>query len=379
MKRNLYIIFPVVLLLLIALVDDASKTYPTRWARNFVLDGHVACQWHGERRSRQNRIGSLRRQDQMNGLILFVMANKLLYPWRCDLDCPLAQVLSNLRYHWWQQDEMAGPMDKMRLAAGSRYQRTKSLMDRCCRRTLWQSRQERSQQSLKFDVGQPFARLHNSNSEWGVQKLTRGWTRRSSIFIPSRLIFGPVSVEIGLIILFPCVGSKYRCLLSDHSPCYGYSCAVAVLKPFWKSALSIKTLRWESGGILRSKSCMVFGNGKFLEITLMYNFWDGAILSFSGSNDLSPCSSTRPYLLSIPKKAAHSSFSQSNRIALPRYWSTAEIWKDQPHVNVLAMSKWVTRGFSLWNRQIRAFSASVSGFFRWVPDAATGFGRMDDI
>lgn len=111
----------------------------------------------------------------------------------------------------------------------------------------------------------------------------------------------------------------------------------------------------------------------------MYNFWDSASLSFSGSDDLSSCSWARPYLLSIPKKAVHSNFSQSNRIAVPLYWSTAETWKDQPHVNVLAISRWVTRGFSLWNRQIRAFSASVSGFFRWVPGAATGFGRTDDI
>ena len=142
-------------LLLIALVDDASKTCPTRWARKFVLDGHVACQWHGERRSRPNRIESLKRQDQMNGLaLLFALANKALYLWRCDLRCSLAQVLSKLGYHLCQQDGVAGPMDRMRLAAGSRYQRPKCMMYRCCRRTLLQSRQERSRQSLKFDVGQ---------------------------------------------------------------------------------------------------------------------------------------------------------------------------------------------------------------------------------
>lgn len=151
MKGNFNIIHPVVPLLLIALVDDASKTYPTRWARKFVLDGHVACQWHGERRSRPNRIESLKRQDQMNGLaLLFVLANKALYLWRCDLRCSLAQVLSKLGCHLCQQDGVAGPMDRMRLAAGSRYQRSKCMMYRCCRRTLLQSRQ-----SLKFDVGQP--------------------------------------------------------------------------------------------------------------------------------------------------------------------------------------------------------------------------------
>lgn len=48
----------------------------------------------------------------------------------------------------------------------------------------------------------------------------------------------------------------------------------------------------------------------------MYNLWDGAIWSISGSDDLHPCSSAT-YLLSIPKKAAHSSFSQSNIISLP--------------------------------------------------------------
>lgn len=151
MKGNFNIIHPVVPLLLIALVDDASKTYPTRWARKFVLDGHVACQWHGERWSRPNRIESLKRQDQMNGLaLLFVLANKALYLWRCDLRCSLAQVLSKLGCHLCQQDGVAGPMDRMRLAAGSRYQRSKCMMYRCCRRTLLQSRQ-----SLKFDVGQP--------------------------------------------------------------------------------------------------------------------------------------------------------------------------------------------------------------------------------
>lgn len=129
-----------------------------------------------------------------------------------------------------------------------------------------------------------FAWLNNSNSEWGIHRLTRGWTRRLSIFIPSRLIFGYVLVEIGLIILFPCVGSNYRCLLSDHGPCDGYSCAMTILKPFWKSALSIKTLRRKPGSILRSESCMVFRNGKFLKITLMNNFRDGANLSFSWSD-----------------------------------------------------------------------------------------------
>lgn len=224
-------------------------------------------------------------------------------------------------------------------------------------------------------------RLNSLRSEWGIHRLTRGWTRRLSIFIPSRLVFGHVLVEIGLIILFPWVGSNYGCLLSDHGPCDGYSRAMAVMKPFWKSALSIETLRWESGSILRSESCMVFRNGKFLKITLMYNFWDGASLSFSGSNG---------YLLAHRKGHTFSRFQRKLRIqvsisqSVKSYrstivLSTAETSKDQPHMNVLAISKWVTRGFSLWNRQIWAFSASVSGFFRWVPDAATAFGRADDI
>lgn len=107
--------------------------------------------------------------------------------------------------------------------------------------------------------------------------------------------------------MFPCVGSNYRCLLSDHGPCDGYSCAMAVLKPFWKSALSIKTLRWESGSILRSESCMVFRNGKFLKITLMYNFWDGASLSFSGSDG---------YLLAHRQDHTFSRFQRKLRIQI---------------------------------------------------------------
>lgn len=144
------------LLLLIALVDDASKTCPMRWARKFVINDHVACQWQGERRSRPDMVGSLRRQDQMNGLALFGLANKPLYLWRCDLHCPLAQVLYKLEYNYWQQDAVVGPRDRMWLAAGSSYQRTKSEMDRCCRRMLRESREERRRQSLKFFFGQPW-------------------------------------------------------------------------------------------------------------------------------------------------------------------------------------------------------------------------------